>query len=91
MNASLSISAALQHLQQEYSCIVVDFHTTDRTADLEAAMGVISEVLLVLQARRTFADHLEGILRIIPAEKLSAVILTRMNRAAFSPNREYRP
>ncbi|MER9418331.1 Wzz/FepE/Etk N-terminal domain-containing protein [Mesorhizobium sp. M0306] len=91
LNASLSISAALQHLQQEYSCIVVDFHSTDRTADLEAAMGVISEVLLVLQARRTFADRLEGTLRIIPAEKLSAVILTRMNRAAFSPNREYRP
>ncbi|MER8707484.1 Wzz/FepE/Etk N-terminal domain-containing protein [Mesorhizobium sp. M1088] len=91
LNASLSISAALQHLQQEYSCIVVDFHSTDRIADLEAAMGVINEVLLVLQARRTFADHLKGILRIIPAEKLSAVILTRMNRAAFSPNREYRP
>ncbi|MER8366800.1 GNVR domain-containing protein [Mesorhizobium sp. M1378] len=91
LNASLSISAALQHLQQEYSCIVVDFHSTDRTADLEAAMGVINEVLLVLQARRTFADHLEGILRIIPAEKLSALILTRINRAAFSPNREYRP
>ncbi|TIL46691.1 GNVR domain-containing protein [Mesorhizobium sp.] len=81
LNASLSISAALQHLQQEYSCIVVDFHSTDRTADLEAAMGVISEVLLVLKARRTYADHLEGILRIIPAEKLSAVILTRINRA----------
>ncbi|SIT53549.1 conserved hypothetical protein [Mesorhizobium prunaredense] len=91
LNASLAISAALQHLQQEYSCIVVDFHSTDRTADLEAAMGVISEVLLVLKARRTYADHLEGILRIIPAEKLSAVILTRINRAAFSPNREYRP
>lgn len=91
LNASLSISAALQHLQQEYSCIVVDFHSTDRTADLEAAMDVINEVLLVLQARRTFADHLEGILRIIPAEKLSALILTRINRAAFSPNREYRP
>ncbi|WP_376705169.1 GNVR domain-containing protein [Mesorhizobium sp. ISC25] len=91
LNASLSISAALQHLQQEYSCIVVDFHSTDRTADLEAAMGVINEVLLVLQARRTFADHLERILRIIPAEKLSALILTRINRAAFSPDREYRP
>ncbi|MER8416146.1 Wzz/FepE/Etk N-terminal domain-containing protein [Mesorhizobium sp. M1329] len=90
LNASLSISAALQHLQQEYSCIVADFHSTDHTADLEAAMGVISEVLLVLQARRTFADHLKGILRIIPAEKLSTVILTRMNRAAFSSNREYR-
>ncbi|TIL54211.1 Wzz/FepE/Etk N-terminal domain-containing protein [Mesorhizobium sp.] len=81
LNASLSISAALQHLQQEYSCIVVDFHSTDRTADLEAAMGVLSEVLLVLKARLTFADHLEGILRIIPREKLSAVILTRINRA----------
>lgn len=81
LNASLSISAALQHLQREYSFIVVDFHSTDRTADLEAAMGVISEVLLVLKARRTFADHLEGILRIIPPEKLSAVILTRINRA----------
>ncbi|MER9867811.1 Wzz/FepE/Etk N-terminal domain-containing protein [Mesorhizobium sp. M0136] len=84
LNASLSISAALQHLQQEYSCIVVDFHSTDRTADLEVAMGVISEVLLVLKARRTFADHLEGILRIIPAEKLAAVILTRINRAGSS-------
>lgn len=83
LNASFSISAALQHLQQEYSCIVVDFHSTDRTADLEAAMGVISEVLLVLKARRTFADHLDGILRIIPAEKLSAVILTRINRGGF--------
>lgn len=84
LNASLSISAALQHLQQEYSCIVVDFHSTDRTADLEVAMGVISEVLLVLKARRTFADHLEGILRIVPAEKLSAVMLTGIKRAGSS-------
>lgn len=84
LNASLSISAALQHLQQEYGCIVVDFHSTDRTADLEVAMGVISEVLLVLKARRTFADHLEGILRIIPAEKLSAVMLTGIKRAGSS-------
>lgn len=79
LNASLSISAALQHLQQEYGCVIVDFHSTDRTADLEAAMGILSEVLVVL-ARRTSADHVDEILRIIPAEKLSAVILTRTNR-----------
>lgn len=75
LNASLSISTALQHLQQEYDCVVVDFHSADRTADLEAAMGVISEVLVVLKARRTCSDHIEEILRIIPAEKVAAVIL----------------
>ncbi|WP_162273427.1 GumC family protein [Sinorhizobium glycinis] len=78
LNASLSITAALQRLQQEYDCVVVDFQSTDLTADLEAAMDVISAVVVVLKARRTSSDHLEAILHIIPAEKVAAIIVNRM-------------
>lgn len=78
LNASLSIATALERLQQEYDCVVVDFHSTDNTADLEAAMSVIDEALIVLKARRTSSDHLKGILRITPAEKVAAIIVNRM-------------
>jgi len=77
LNASLSIATTLRYLQQEYDCVVVDFHSTDQTADLEMAMGVISEVLVVARARYTSSDDLEGLLRVIPPAKLAAVFLNR--------------
>ena len=68
----------LRRLQHECDWVVVDFHSIDQTADIEAAMDVISEVLIVLQARRTLSDHVEAMLRIVPKEKIPAAILNRL-------------
>jgi polysaccharide biosynthesis transport protein len=78
LNASLSIVATLQHLQTEYECVVVDFHSVEQTADLEASMTVINEVIVVAEAQRTSSESLHGLLRLVPRDKIAAVVLNKI-------------
>ena len=78
LNASLSIVTALQHLQPEYDCVVVDFHSTDQTADLEANIAVINDAVVVVEAERTTAESLRGLLGVLPRDKIEAVIVNKM-------------
>jgi Mrp family chromosome partitioning ATPase len=77
LNASLSIAGALQQLRAQYDCVVVDFHSADRTGDFEAYMTTINEVIVVVEARRTSAECLTGFLRPIPGNKVVAVVLNK--------------
>jgi Mrp family chromosome partitioning ATPase len=78
LNASLSIATAFQQLQSKYDCVVVDFHSTEHTADFEANMTAINEVIVVAEARRTSSETLLGFLRLIPSAKIAAVILNKV-------------
>jgi uncharacterized protein involved in exopolysaccharide biosynthesis/Mrp family chromosome partitioning ATPase len=78
LNASLSIVTTLQQLQAEYDCMVVDFHSAEQTADLEASMTAINEVIVVVEARRTSSDSLGRVLRLIPRDKIAAVVLNKV-------------
>jgi hypothetical protein len=58
--------------------VVVDFHSTEHTADFEANMTAINEVIVVAEARRTSSETLLGFLRLIPSAKIAAVILNKV-------------
>ena len=78
LNASLSIVATLQHQQAEYECVVVDFHCAEQTGDLEASVATMSDVIVVAEARRTSSESLRDLLRLVPKDKIVAVILNKM-------------
>lgn len=77
LNASLAIVSALQHLPGDHDCVVVDFHAADQTADLEASMTIINEAVVVVEAGRTTAESLYDLLRVLPKDKLQAVIMNK--------------
>jgi hypothetical protein len=77
LNASISIAGALQQLRAQYDCVIVDFHSADRTADFEANMTAINEVIVVAEARRTSSKCLTGFLRLVPGNKVVAVVLNK--------------
>jgi len=79
--ASLSIVSALQHLQAEYDCVIVDFHSADETADLEASMAVINAVIVVVEAERTTAESLRNLLKVLPGDQIEAVIVNKIASA----------
>jgi len=78
LNASLSIISTLQHLQTEYDCVVVDLHAAEQSADLEASISVVSEVIVVVEAGRTTSQSLHGLLRALPRDKIAAVVLNKI-------------
>ena len=80
LNACLSIKTALQHYQNErsYNYVVVDFRSVEQTADLEGSLSFTDEVIVVAQARKTSAESLRSILRLIPRNKVAAVILNKI-------------
>jgi Mrp family chromosome partitioning ATPase/capsular polysaccharide biosynthesis protein len=82
LTASLSIATTLLHLQSEYDCVVIDFHSAEQTADLEASMAVINEVIVVVEAGRTTSESLRGLLQVLPRDKIAAVIV---NKIALGP------
>jgi hypothetical protein len=57
---------------------VVDFDSTEQTGDLEGSMAVIDEVIVVAEARRTSSESLGGLLRLIPGNKIAAVVLNKV-------------
>jgi capsular polysaccharide biosynthesis protein/Mrp family chromosome partitioning ATPase len=78
LNASLSIVATLPQLRADYACVVVDFHSAEQTADFEANMTAINEAVVVVEAGRTSAESLKGFLRLIPGNKVTAVVLNKV-------------
>lgn len=78
LNASLSIVTTLRHLQPSHDYLVVDFHSAEQTADLEASMNVIKQVIVVVEARRTYSESLRNFLRCIPKDKLATVVLNKV-------------
>ena len=78
LNSSLSIVSSLQKLLADYDCVVVDFDSTEQTGDLEGSMAVIDEVIVVAEARRTSSESLDGLLRLIPGNKIAAVVLNKV-------------
>ena len=78
LNASLSIANTLRHLQPLHDCVVVDFHSAEQTADLEVSMDVIKQVIVVVEARRTYSESLRDFLRCIPKDKLATVVLNKV-------------
>jgi Mrp family chromosome partitioning ATPase len=79
LNASLSIIAALQWARSEYDYIVVDFHAAGQTADLEVSMSLIDKVIVVAEAGRTSSENLRATLRLVPREKIAALVLNKIS------------
>ena len=77
LNASLSIVTTLQHLKTEYDSVVVDFHSTDQTADFEASSAVVTNVIIVVEARRTSSEGIRWLLRLIDRDKVAGIVLNK--------------
>ena len=78
LNASLSIVATLQQQRAEYDCVVVDFPSIEQTADFEASMATIDEVIVVLEAGNASYEGLGAFLRLVPKNKIAAVVLNKV-------------
>ena len=78
LNATLSIIATLQQQRAEYDCVVVDFPSIEQTADFEASMATIDEVIVVVEAGGPSSERLSGFLRLVPKNKIAAVVLNKV-------------
>lgn len=82
LNAALSIIKTLQS-QDKYDCVIVDFHSADQTADLEASvrwggvMAVIKKVIVVAEAGQTSSQRLRDFMRLVPRKKLAGLVLNK--------------
>ena len=88
LTASLSILAALASVDVEHPWVVVDFHSLAATVDLEAAVKLMDQVVVVVQAQRTTRHGLRSLLDVVPATKLAAVV---MNKAKVKRKRAKAP
>jgi capsular polysaccharide biosynthesis protein len=83
LNAALSIIKTIQS-QDNYDCVIVDFHSADQTSDLEASvrwggvMAVIKKVIVVAEAGRTPSKLLHGLMRLVPRNKIAALVLNKV-------------
>ena len=79
LNASLSLLSVLQdwRSEQSFNYLVVDLHSVKQTADLEAILGTIDEVLVVTEAGKTSSEEFDRVIRLVPREKLSAVVVNK--------------
>jgi capsular polysaccharide biosynthesis protein/Mrp family chromosome partitioning ATPase len=75
LTASASIVAALSKLREKYEYVVVDFHSADRTADLEASMAVVDRVVAVVETGRTRPESLLSFLAALPEDKVEGVFV----------------
>jgi Mrp family chromosome partitioning ATPase/capsular polysaccharide biosynthesis protein len=78
LNASLSIVSTLELLRADYDCIIVDFIASEQTADLEAGVSLLDQVVAVAAARLTTSDSLHGLLRKFPGDRIATVILNKI-------------
>ena len=85
LNASRSIVSALQALEAEYDWIIVDFHSTEQTADFELCVSIINTAIVVVEAGHTSSESLRSTLQLVPRYKVGAVI---MNKIQNWPARE---
>ena len=75
--ASRSVLSALEEASALYDWVVVDLHSPARTMDLEAAIGLLDQVIVVVEACRSTAKTLQEVLAIVPHLKRAAVILNK--------------
>ena len=78
LNASNSIASALQHLQAEYDFVVIDFRSIDQTADLDVNLAIVNRVVVIVEAGQTTAESLGGLLRVLPKDKIEAVMVNKI-------------
>jgi len=76
LSAALSIVKTLEHLGN-YDCVIVDFLSTDQTADLEASVSLLKQVIVVVEAGRTTSGSLHNLMRFVPGDKVATVILNK--------------
>ncbi|HET9717856.1 MAG TPA: hypothetical protein VFP60_16895 [Pseudolabrys sp.] len=82
LNAALSIIKTVQS-QDKYDCVIVDFHSADQTADLEASvrwggvMAVIKKVIVVAEAGKTTSQRLRDFMQIVPRKKVAGLVLNK--------------
>src|SRR5262249_11958944 len=76
LNAALSIVTTLKQLAHD--CVVVDFHSAEQTADLEACMAVLKKVIVVAEAGKTSSESLRGFVRLVPRDKIAAIVLNKI-------------
>jgi Mrp family chromosome partitioning ATPase len=82
LTASASIVAVLNELREKYEYVVVDFHSADRTADLEASMTVVDRVVAVVETGQTRPESLLSFLAALPEDKVEGVLI---NKNALGP------
>jgi Mrp family chromosome partitioning ATPase len=76
-NAALSIVTTLKQLEYDY--VIVDFNSAEQTADLEACMTAIQKVIVVAEAGQTSAESLHDFVRLVPRDKLAAIVLNKFD------------
>jgi capsular polysaccharide biosynthesis protein len=82
LNAALSIIKTLQS-QDKYDCVIVDFHSADQTADLEASvrwggvMAVVKKVIVVAEAGQTTSQRLRDFMQLVPRKKVAGLVLNK--------------
>jgi uncharacterized protein involved in exopolysaccharide biosynthesis len=72
-----SVISALEEVSASYDCIIVDLHSPFRTMDLEATIGRLDHIIVVVEARRSTAKALHEMLKVIPYLKRAAVVLNK--------------
>jgi hypothetical protein len=81
LNASDSIVSTLACHRAEYDHIVVDFHSAEQAADVQAAKSVTDLVIVVAEAERTALESLCGFLQEIPIDRIATIILNKVKAA----------
>jgi Mrp family chromosome partitioning ATPase len=74
LNASQAISAALLRVKGEYACVIVDFHSLEKTADVTASISLLNDLIIVAEAKKTPPERLWNALRSLPREKISIIL-----------------
>jgi Mrp family chromosome partitioning ATPase len=74
LNASQAISAALLRVKGEYACVIVDFHSLEKTADVTASISLLNDLIIVTEAKKTPPERLWNALRSLPREKISIIL-----------------
>ena len=74
---SRSVISALEEVSTSYACIIVDLHSPFTTMDLEATIGRLDDIIVVVEANRSKAEALRHILQLIPFRKRAAVVLNK--------------
>jgi len=80
--ASDSIITAIRELREKYECVIVDFHSADRTGDVEAAIRVVSRWVAVVETWQTTSESLASFIAALPEDRIEGLLV---NKHAFEP------
>ena len=78
LNASLSIVATLQQQRAEYDCVVVDFPSVEQTARFRSQRDDDRRGDRRREIREASSESLGGFLRLVPKNKIAAVVLNKV-------------